>query len=95
MAVEWVNTAIPFFSASHIPGGAMSESSILISNKTDDVLEQIEREVEVCLELTLGAAEQEMYGSPRWPIIRSRILKAFGDRGILGFIRQLKQNLDQ
>lgn len=60
-----------------------------------EAIEQLEKEIEICLEMTLSAAEQEMYNSPRWPVIRSRILKAFGDRGIMGFVHQIKFRLEQ
>lgn len=39
--------------------------------------------------MILDPVEQEMGGSPSWKYLRGRLLKAFGERGIQGRIREV------
>lgn len=39
--------------------------------------------------LVLDTVEQELGGDGNWQFVRARLLKAFGDRGLAGRIREL------
>ena len=39
--------------------------------------------------MIIDPIEQELGGSANWPYLRSRLLKALGDRGLAGRIREI------
>ncbi len=39
--------------------------------------------------LVLDSVEQELGGTEKWPYLRGRLLKALGDRGLAGRIREI------
>ena len=45
-------------------------------------IEQIRSWINYYRGQTIDTIEQEMSGSPKWPYVRNRLLKIFGDRGL-------------
>lgn len=43
--------------------------------------------VDVCRDKVMDTCEQELGNSPRWPFIRNRLLKYFGNRGLEGQVK--------
>lgn len=50
---------------------------------------EIEEAIDFYRGLILDLAEQEFLDSPKWPFIRGRLLKALGDRGLSGRVREI------
>lgn len=54
----------------------------MYENKNDPRLNSLLNAVDHCRGLVVDSVEFEFGDDPRWPPLRSRILKAFGDRGL-------------
>ena len=62
----------------------------MLENKPKSQLErQLLEVVDLYRSMIIDPIEQEMGDSPNWQYIRSRLLKALGDRGLSGRIREI------
>jgi hypothetical protein len=82
-----------------MPGGAMKLNSTFCStllqakggnvNQAHEQKEQVLSALNVCRTMVVDTVGQELVESPKWPIIKSRLLKYFGDRGLEGELRRI------
>lgn len=63
-------------------------NQIEIKKYLDEILETLD----YYRGMALDAVEQEFGDSQSWPVVRSRLLKVFGDRGLANRIRSIMQN---
>ncbi len=56
-----------------------------------EILEETRR----CMARVLDDCELELGDSPRWKLLRSRILSSFGDRGLSGKVIEIINSMEQ
>lgn len=61
----------------------------LSENKKERIERQLVEIIDFYRGLILDSVEQELGGSDNWTFVRSRLLKALGDRGLVGRVRQI------
>ena len=65
----------------------------MLDKKSTSLLErQLLEVIDQYRSMIIDPIEQEMGDSPNWLYIRSRLLKALGDRGLSGRIREIVAN---
>lgn len=52
-----------------------------------DIYEQVLEAIELCRSHVLDTCQFELGESPNWPALRTRLLRAFGDRGLEARVR--------
>ena len=65
-----------------------------MNSKYTYLAEYLSQAIEDCRSRTLDSVEQEVAQSERWPILRSKILKFFGERGLTGRVQEILADLE-
>ncbi len=60
-----------------------------MENQRERIETQILEVIDFYRGIVLDSVEQEVGSSDNWTFVRSRLLKALGDRGLVGRVRQI------
>ncbi|MES2802582.1 MAG: hypothetical protein V4654_08840 [Bdellovibrionota bacterium] len=61
-------------------------------NTSNKLITETVEEIQRCMARVLDDCELEIGDSTRWKLLRSRLLKNFGDRGLTGKVREILTN---
>lgn len=61
----------------------------MVERRQQQTVEKVLEALDFYRSLILDSVEQEFADSPRWPYLRSRLLRALGDRGLANQIREI------